>query len=121
MGGWTGGRPVTLAASSTAYRDIMTTETKTTLTNGWPPRPPGEQFPPLLDTLLVGQLLLCDHRNQTPEQGRRTVRGLVKQGLPKLGRVGASLLFNRDAVLAWLGDRENYLDSGGDGGTVDAA
>lgn len=85
----------------------------------WPPRPPGEVFPPVLDTLLAGQLLLHDRQNMTPDQWRRNVRLLVKnKGLPTLKRVGRGLLFGTERVLSWLaGERE----ADPDGGEVEAA
>lgn len=85
--------------------------------NDWPPRPKDETFPPLLDTVLVGQLLLYDRRGMTVEQGRRNVRKLVHEaGLPTMGRVGSRLLFRRDSVFTWLGGRG--VDDGNDDGTV---
>ena len=92
------------------------------LTNEWPARPPGEVFPELLDTLLVGQLLLYDRRGMTLEQGRRNVRKLVKDaGLPTLGRVGSTLLYRKDAVLAWLAGRNGGVDGVPSGSTVEDA
>ena len=92
-------------------------------TQEWPPRPTGEMFPPLLDTVLVGQLLLYDRRpGMTVEQTRRNVRKLVHgSGLPTLGRIGSTLMFDRDAVLIWLGSRNGSLDRGDGGSTVDDA
>ncbi|UCC31251.1 MAG: hypothetical protein JSU86_03035 [Phycisphaerales bacterium] len=89
----------------------------------WPARPASEVFPELLDSMLVAQLLLYDRRpGVTPEQARRSIRGLVKKaGLPTLGRIGSGLLFRRDAVIAWLENRGNGVDATGDGGRVDDA
>ncbi len=71
--------------------------------SAWPPRPAEERFPPVLDTLLVGQLLLHDRQGMTPQQSRRNVRLLVKRkGLPTMQRVGRGLLFSMSSVLAWL-------------------
>ena len=73
---------------------------------GWPPRPAGELFPPVLDTVRVAQLLLYDRRGNTPDQARRNVRRLVAEcGLPTLGRVGNGLLFDRDGVIDWVRNR----------------
>ena len=72
----------------------------------WPPRPVGEVFPELLDTLLVAQLLLYDRRGMTPEQARRNVRKLVKEsGLPTFGRIGSALMYHKSDVIEWLADR----------------
>ena len=72
----------------------------------WPPRPTGEVFPELLDTLLVAQLLLYDRRGMTPEQARRNVRKLIKEaGLPTLGRIGSTLMYRKADVIRWLADR----------------
>ncbi|UCE58281.1 MAG: hypothetical protein JSU63_12655 [Phycisphaerales bacterium] len=77
----------------------------------WPARPPGEVFPELLDTLLVAQLLLYDHRGMTPEQARRNVRKLVKEsGLPTLGRIGSTLMYSKAAVIEWLAARGATID-----------
>lgn len=74
--------------------------------NEWPPRPENEQFPELLDTLLVAQLLLYDRRGMKPEQARRNVRKLVKEsGLPALGRVGSTLMYRKTDVMKWLANR----------------
>ena len=76
--------------------------------NKWPPRPAGEVFPDLLDTLHVAQLLLYDRRGMTPEQGRRNVRKLRKEsGLPSLGRIGSTLMYQKAAVMKWLASRNN--------------
>lgn len=76
-------------------------------TQDWPPRPENEAFPPVLDTVLVGQLLLYDRRGNTLNQARRNVRRLVAEcGLPTLGRVGNGLLFDRDAVIDWIRNRK---------------
>ena len=79
----------------------------------WPSRPVGEEFPLVLDTLLVTQLLLYDRRGLTPEQARRNVRALVKNhGLPTLGRrIGSALMFNKKAVLNWLENGKNSVDN----------
>ena len=78
---------------------------KATLTM-WPPRPNGEVFPELLDTLLVAQLLLYDRRGTTPNLARRNVRNLVKEaGLPTLGRIGSTLMYRKADVIGWLADR----------------
>ena len=78
---------------------------------GWPPRPAGEVVPDLLDTLLVGQLLLYDRRGMTPDQACRNVRKLVKEsGLPTLGRIGSTLLYDKAAVIAWVGSRSGVAD-----------
>ena len=83
----------------------------TATTDGWPPRPAGEVFPELLDTILVGQLLLYDRRGMTQEQARRNVRRLVKEaGLPTLGRIGSSLMFRPGDVVAWLESRGTEHD-----------
>ena len=91
----------------------------------WPPRPVGEVFPELLDTLLVAQLLLYDRRGMTPEQARRNVRKLVKEGgLPTLGRIGSTLMYRKDAVIGWLADRgaeETALTSSSADDTIGAA
>jgi len=72
----------------------------------WPDRPINESFPPMLDTVLVGQLLLYDRRGNTPDQARRNVRRLVAEcGLPTLGKVGNGLLFDRDGVIDWVRNR----------------
>ncbi|MCP4251018.1 MAG: hypothetical protein GY778_28605 [bacterium] len=82
-------------------------ETPTTETPDWPPRPKGEVFPELLDTLLVAQLLLYDRRGMTPDQARRNVRKLVKEsGLPTLGRIGSTLMYHKTAVIEWVGSRD---------------
>lgn len=87
--------------------------------NDWPPRPKDETFPPLLDTVLVAQLLLYDRRGMTVDQARRNVRKLVHSArLPTMGRVGSTLLFRRDGVLAWLEGRG--VDGGNGNGTVPA-
>ena len=71
----------------------------------WPHRPIGERFPPVLDSLLVGQLLLHDRQGMTPDQSRRNVRLLVKRkGLPTMKRVGRGLLFDLQTVIGWLSD-----------------
>ena len=78
--------------------------------DAWPPRPQNEVFPELMDTLLVAQLLLYDRRRMTPEQARRNVRKLVKEsGLPTLGRIGSTLMYNKAAVLDWLASRGDGL------------
>ncbi len=75
--------------------------------NEWPPRPAGEVFPELLDTLLVAQLVLYDRRGMTPEQARRNVRGLVKNaGLPVLGKVGSALMYRKVDVIEWPAGRD---------------
>lgn len=72
----------------------------------WPPRPANEVFPEVMDTLLVAQMLLYDRRGMTTEQARRNVRKLVKEcGLPTLGRIGSSLMFQRAALVRWLSER----------------
>lgn len=72
----------------------------------WPPRPSGEVFPELLDTILVAQLFLYDRRGMTPQQARRNVRKLVKEaGLPTLGRIGSTLMYRKADVIEWLADR----------------
>ena len=81
------------------------TDTPRTATDNWPARPNGEVFPETLETLQVAQLLCYDKRGMTPEQGRRNVRNLKKRGLPTLGRIGSTLMYNKAAVLAWLADR----------------
>lgn len=87
-------------------------------TSHWPPRPANEVFPDLLDTVLVAQLLLYDHRGHTVEQGRRAVRKLVKDaGLPTLGRIGSTLMLNKTAILTWLANRE--VDTGDRGSKND--
>jgi hypothetical protein len=91
----------------------------------WPPRPVGEVFPELLDTLLVAQLLLYDRRGMTPEQARRNVRKLVKEArLPTLGRIGSTLMYRKDAVIGWLADRgaeETALTSSSADDTIGSA
>ena len=78
----------------------------------WPPRPAGEVFPELCDTVLVAQMLLYDRRGMTPDQARRNVRKLVKDaGLPTLGRIGSTLLYNKVDVITWVGNR-NGVDDG---------
>lgn len=87
--------------------------------NDWPARPTDETFPPLLDTVLVAQLLLYDRRGMTVEQARRNVRKLVHEsGLPTMGRVGSTLLFRRDSVFTWLEGRG--VDDGNGDGTLPA-
>lgn len=82
----------------------------------WPPRPTGEVFPEVLDTILVAQLLLYDRRGMTPERARRNVRGLVKNaGLPVLGKVGSTLMYRKADVFAWLGGRNTDVDGGDTG------
>ena len=77
----------------------------------WPRRPENEVFPELLDTLLVAQLLLYDRRGMTPEQARRNVRKLVKEGaLPTLGRIGSTLIYRKAAVVEWLANRSRTID-----------
>ena len=73
----------------------------------WPPRPDGEVFPPLLDTVLVAQLLLYDRRGMSVEQARRNIRKLAREsGLPTLGRIGSTLMFRKDGVIEWLATRD---------------
>ena len=97
-------------------------ETPTTTRDQWPGRPANEIFPELLDTVLVGQLLLYDRRGMTPEQGRRNVRKLVKvAGLPSLGRVGSTLLYRKEAVFEWLASRGGEVDDGEHDGTIEGA
>ena len=80
--------------------------TSTAELSQWPPRPDNETFPPLLDTILVAQLLLYDRRGMTIEQARRNIRKLVREsGLPTLGRIGSSLLFQQSDVIGWLATR----------------
>lgn len=75
--------------------------------NRWPPRPTGEVFPELMDTLLVAQFLLYDRRGMTPEQGRRNVRKLVKEScLPTLGRIGSTLMYRKGAVIEWIANKK---------------
>ncbi len=77
----------------------------------WPRRPENEVFPELLDTLLVAQLLLYDRRGMTPEQARRNVRKVVKEGgLPTLGRIGSTLIYRKAAVVEWLANRNRTID-----------
>ncbi len=77
----------------------------------WPRRPENEVFPELLDTILVAQLLLYDRRGMTPEQARRNVRKLVKEGgLPTLGRIGSTLIYRRATVVEWLANRSRTVD-----------
>ncbi len=72
----------------------------------WPPRPVGEVFPDLLDSVLVAQLLLYDRRGLSLEKARRNVRGLVKNaGLPVVGKIGQALMFRKGDVLRWLSER----------------
>ena len=92
----------------------MTDDVTVTDTKGWPPRPAGEVFPELLDTILVAQLLLYDRRGMTTEQARRNVRNLRESGLPTLGRIGSTLMFRKDAVINWLASREEPLDGSND-------
>ena len=73
--------------------------------NSWPPRPVDEVFPEVLDSLGVAQLLGFDRRRKTPDQGRRSVLGLVAKGMPTMGRVGSAHLFDKSAVLGWLATR----------------
>lgn len=83
----------------------------------WPPRPDGEVFPEILDVTLVAQLLCYDRRGCTPENGRRSVRGLVKEnGLPAMGKVGGRYLFSRAAVTDWLSNRNESLEDAGHDG-----
>ena len=77
----------------------------------WPSRPQNELFPPLLDTVLVAQLLLYDRRGVTVQNARRDVRRLAKEnGLPKIGKIGSTLMFKRDDVLAWIEKRGEEND-----------
>ena len=87
---------------------------------GWPPRPQGEVFPEVMNTVDVAMLLRYDARTDvTPEKGARMVRLLVRdQGLPTLGRVGRTLLFRKPAVMAWL---EGRRKGGGPDGPSDHA
>lgn len=97
------------------------TNTSTAGLAQWPERPATEVFPELLDTTAVAQLFLFDRRGQTPDQGRRSVRKLVKEkGLPTLGRIGSTLMFRKLDVIAWLASRGD-VDTGGDDVTVDVA
>ena len=83
-----------------------------TSVNGWPDRPVGEVFPELLDSICVAQLLLYDRRGQTPEQGRRNVRELVKTaGLPTYGRFGKAIMFHKSAILEWIRAQGGGVDN----------
>ena len=85
--------------------------TGTRADDDWPLRPAGEVCPPVLDSALVAQLLCYDLRGCTLEQGRRNVRNLVKAGrIPVMGRVGSSMLFERDRVIGALKSDEKPLD-----------
>ena len=65
----------------------------------------------LLDVTLVAQLLGYDRRGCTPENARRSVRGLVKEnGLPAMGKVGGRHLFSKAAVTDWVSSRTGALD-----------
>lgn len=87
----------------------------------WPPRPETEVFPELLDTTHLAMLFLFDKRGQTPDQGRRNVRALVKNtDLPTLGRIGSTLMFRKSDVISWLAAR-GEVDGGEAEGIVDAA
>ena len=92
---------------------------KTQSTNEWPPRPRGEVFPELLDTILVAQLLLYDRRKFTPVKARRNVLKLVKEaGLPTLGRIGSTLMYRKETVIGWLASRDRTVDGDSDNGKV---
>ena len=96
---------------STDRQAAMADDVTVVDTKGWPPRPANEVFPELLDTILVAQLFLYDRRGMTTEQARRNVRNLVREsGLPTLGRIGSTLMFRKDAVIAWLASRQEPLD-----------
>ena len=97
------------------------TNTSTAELSQWPERPATEVFPELLDTTHVAQLFLFDRRGQTLDQGRRSVRELVKKrGLPTLGRIGSTLMFRKVDVIGWLAARGG-VDTKGDDVSVDAA
>ena len=78
--------------------------------NGWPDRPIGEVFPEILDTIQTAQLLGFDKRGKSPEHARRSVLGLVKRGMPTLGRVGSTKLYSKAAVVDWLAQRGDAED-----------
>ena len=98
-------------APPTDRQAAMTDDVTVIDTKGWPPRPAGEVFPELLDTILVAQLFLYDRRGMTNEQARRNVRNLVREsGLPTLGRIGSTLMFRKEAVIDWLVSRQQPVD-----------
>lgn len=100
---------------------MTTAPINTSTVSQWPERPATEVFPELLDTTAVAQLFLFDRRGQTPDQGRRSVRELVKKrGLPTLGRIGSTLMFRKLDVIAWLAARGGVDTKGGEV-SVDAA
>lgn len=99
----------------------VTDTRESTDTKDWPPRPAGELFPELLDTILVAQLFLYDRRGMTTEQARRNVRNLRESGLPTLGRIGSTLMFRKDAVIEWLASRQEPLDGNHEQDSMDDA
>jgi hypothetical protein len=92
----------------------MTTETDnptTTATaeamDGWPVRPEGEVWPPILDEVQAAQYLHLDGEGRTIASAKRTMRYLRRNaGLPSPGRIARKVLYRREAIDAWLAARE---------------
>ncbi len=81
---------------------MASTRTVETTEKDWPPRPPGEVFPPVLTTVVVAQLLAYDLAGCTVAQGIRNVRILVRdKGMPTLPALTNGHRFDRDRVLEW--------------------
>lgn len=75
------------------------------VTAQWPPRP--SEWPPVLDEVQAAQYLHLDGDGRTIESAKRTMRYLRKNaGLPSPGRIARKVLYRRDAIDAWLVERE---------------
>ena len=73
----------------------------------WPPRPPGERWPPVLTATEACQYLRLDQSCKDVASAKATLRHIRRtQHLPDSGRVGATVLFRKVAIDAWLADRE---------------
>lgn len=73
-------------------------------TDEWPPRPVNEQFPPILTTVEVAQLLRLDAApDSSPSKASRAVLDLVKyKGLPTLPRFCNGKRYRLPEVLQWV-------------------
>jgi hypothetical protein len=73
----------------------------------WPPRPANEQWPPVLTATEACQYLRPDQSYKDVASAKATLRHIRRtQNLPDSGRIGATVLFRKVTIDAWLRDRE---------------
>lgn len=88
----------------------LTSEIDTTPADAWPDPP--DPWPDVLDEIQAAQYLHLDEPGRPIEAVKRTMRYLrQKSGLPSPGRVVRKILYRREAIDAWLADREKGRDS----------